>query len=191
MARGQRVPQEARDEILVMFRAGASPYSIAEELGLGHQTIYRILREAGAMAIRGDQIYHLSKEERAQLIEDYVRGDNVDEIRLRYKVSLELMYRMLSQAGIPRRHEQYLASRKMALEDAIQMYREGAKLVDIKLATRVSASTLMYELRKRDVPMRTELKKAKAADTQLTEEEQVLKPRSERDNGGSHTHEAA
>jgi len=127
---------------------------IAKEIGLSVQTVYRILRQEGVQPLRGQTIAHLDNHRLGLLIERYVRGDPLEDIRREASVSLSTFYQLLDDAGVPRRHETYLAERKQAGEDALTMYKAGKRLWQIKQATGISSSTLSNAIMANNIPRR-------------------------------------
>lgn len=154
MPRGVRTPEEVKDEIIALATAKISPYAISRELDMSVQTVYRILKEAGVKPLTGRAISGLDNVGLGRLLERYLSGDPVEEIRREASVSLATFYQLLDDAGVPRRHEQYLAERKTALDDAVTMYQQGKRLWQIHKATGVSSSTLTNELHARGLPTR-------------------------------------
>lgn len=160
--KGVKTSPEIRQEIVAFRRVNNSAYEIARELGISVQTVYRVLREEGVQPLTGRVTSHLSNVEIGNLIERYLKHENVDAIRRDANISLVTLYQILDDAGVPRRHEQISEERRQALDDAVSMYQDDRLIWEIIEATGVSTSTLTAELHKRKIPLRRAAKREAA-----------------------------
>lgn len=157
MPRGVKTEARTKAEILSLAQADppSKPDVIATELGVSLNTVYRVLREANLIgAILSPERAHLSVEATAKMIERYLANEDVATLLQEYSLSQATFYRLLRDNNVPTRGELAQEQRRRALDDAINMYRQGIKIWRITQVTGISGYKLNKAIHDRDVPMR-------------------------------------
>lgn len=148
-------------EMVSMYEQGADVKAIAEEFGRAPSTVYALLRDQG-IALRKDlgPSGFLDPELVETVLRDYAKGVPVTQIMAVTDLTQHTVYRILEEHGVETRR---MAARKqkktiaMAVNEAIQMYEDGAKLVAIQAQTGVYPQQLYAEMYKRAIPLRRDL----------------------------------
>lgn len=147
-------------QIAEMYEKGASVQEIAVEFDRARSTIYAMLQDAG-VTLRENSTNIASFIDASlvnQVVQDYARGVTLAKIKRTSGLSQHTIYRILEQASVPLRGS---ASEKESddrrVEQAIQMYKDGFKLVKIEVDTGVSSTMLYKALYREGVPLRSEL----------------------------------
>lgn len=147
-------------EAVKMYEAGQSVKQIAEELDRVPSTVYAWLQDAGVV-LKKDRPNISSLLDEAlvnQVVQDYVRGVSVAKIIRTSGLSQNTIYKILDEKEVPLRHaEDFRKVVDKRLELAVQMYKEGAKLVKIEVETGVQSTQLYKALYKEGIPLRRDI----------------------------------
>lgn len=157
MPKGVPLDDTVRNEIIALRRTEPppSPADISLELGVGLQTVYRVLRANQLIGDGvGSKVDHLTKQQIGEIIDAYVNDENITEICGDYAISTATLYDLLRAADVPTRSEAQAQQRKQALDDAINMYERGELVYTICRSTGISTYTLNAELHNRGIPLR-------------------------------------
>jgi transposase-like protein len=148
-------------EAVKMYEAGQSIKQIAEELDRAPSTIYALLHDAG-VALKKDRPGGITSFLDAalvdQVIKDYVSGVPVVRIMKTSGLTQSTIYQILEEREIPRRRSTEMRkTHNRSLEEAVEMYKNGAKLVAIYMKTGVHANQLYQELHILNEPLRRDI----------------------------------
>lgn len=158
-----RLPLEQRVEIIdAAVVAGLSPYEISQIHHIPEGQVISILREQGIPTGRRYGSSVADKFSAAQLddiVADYKDFDmQVREVCQKWGLSHQQLLRLLDQLQIPRRinMSEYRLGSALRLQRAVQMYVDGAKMLEIYDETGVGSPTLYKELYQRKIPTRAQ-----------------------------------
>lgn len=147
-----------------MYNQGANIGTICQELGKSVTTVYQLLREGGIVPNRAQEggpklvTLVLPEEVVKRVVADYLADVSMAKITRDTELTINTVYKILRETNTPlRRGQDYQEVRHMRIEQAIRMYREGAKLIKIEMETGVQATQLYKELAKAGVQLRREM----------------------------------
>ena len=160
----EKIRKSIVDETVKMYEAGMPIGGIAEELGKSVTTVYALLREGGVEPKRREEsqtrsiVDALPKEIVEQVTLDYVKGVSMSRIVRTSGLSINTVYKILKETGTAlRRSEDNKAAFDMRLEKAVQMYKDGDKLIKIEMETGVQSNQLDKALYKQEVQLRRDI----------------------------------
>lgn len=142
-----------REEAIQMAQDGIEVADIAHELEVSRSTVYRWFSEEGIEYRKPGDAY---RDNAAEIIDAYNRGDSVSKICKEFSINHTMMYTILEEFDVPRRvTDATEKGRVRALDTAVEMYVEGAKLRKIQAETGVYSARLYAELEKRGISNRS------------------------------------
>lgn len=147
-------------EAVKMYEAGQSIKQIAEELSRAPSTIYAWLQDADVVLKKDRPNISTLLDEGLvnQVVQDYVRGVSVAKIIRVTSLSQNTIYKILDEKEVPlRRSEDFRKVVDKRLDQAVQMYKDGSKLIKIEVETGVQSTQLYKELYKQGVPLRRDI----------------------------------
>jgi len=151
---------EILPEILRMYEAGQSVKAIATELDRAPSTIYALLQDAGVV-LKKDRpgiSSFLDSTLVDQVVKDYVDGVPVTRIMKTSELTQNTIYLILQEREIPRRRSpERRKAHNESLDEAVEMYQNGEKLIAIHIRTGIHANQLYTEIYKRNMPLRREI----------------------------------
>ena len=136
-------------EIVEMHSSGIGIGAIAAEMGVSTTTIRNVLKKYGQST---KQARSVATED--IIAEDYVNGDPVPDILVRHGINHSKLYAILARHGIETRRAAAVNGNKLRLDQAVQMYEDGASIYSITEETGIAQPTLHAELHKRAVKLR-------------------------------------
>lgn len=157
------IPVEVINEMVEMYMAGHSVREVAEEFGRAPSTVYAVFQDAGVelrKESRESVCAHLEPKLVEWVVDDYVKGVPVAKMIKMTGLSQHTIYQILEEKEVPTRASP-AERRKVhskSLEEAIQKYQAGDKLIKIYVDTGVGTNTLYAELYRRNIPLRREMK---------------------------------
>lgn len=153
MPSGRQVPEDVYDEIVQMLKEGFTPNEISEETGWAKGTIRKIRREAGFYGRHIDPLRGLDTD---AIVTEYREGERVLDICIKHEINSQKFYKILALIGEPLRTKDptYQEARARAMEEAVQMYKDGWYIYDITEETGIGQVSLHKEVKKRDIPLR-------------------------------------
>jgi transposase-like protein len=164
MAR-KRTPEEIaelQEEATEMVKGGLSVAESASELGISETYLYQLLNRAGVKlpGWTGQRVTVLdliADEVKEELVKVWLAKEMPVSVLLsRYGISYNTLYRILREQGVDVQAEVQVAEdmRAARMEQAIQMYLDGAKLWQIKAETGIHQPVLHAELHERGIELR-------------------------------------
>ena len=136
-------------EIVQMYKGGIKVGAISDEMQLSATAVRRILKKHGI-----DLDYSQTGVDEDAVIERYLTNEPIPNILKDHKITYGKLYGILSRHGVPTRKALNNPGHEMALERAIEMYKEGHYLWQIAEETGVAQPTLHRELHRRKIPLR-------------------------------------
>lgn len=143
------VSEDQKTEIIEMLIGKMSVRAIAEETGISEGSVRKVGIEAGVLAQRHEEAHDI-----ANIMEMYQDGTPVAEILATHNLTYATFYSVLARNNIPTRRVANEDSRKRQLDEAVELYKQGMRIVEITEETGVTQPTLHLELHKRSVPLR-------------------------------------
>jgi transposase-like protein len=140
-----------KQEAMEMAKAGMSVPVIAHEMDVSPQTIRNWLKAQGQEQPTATKDV-LAKE--AEVIEAYEAGVAVATILKQFDIERAKLYYLLSKYSVTTRQTTLKDSRKRALDEACQMYKDGFVIRQITEDTGVHQPTLHAELARRGIELR-------------------------------------
>lgn len=137
------------EEIVQMWEAGLGLTQIASEFGTSTAIVRRHLATKG---ISPDQ--DVVKDYEPAVIEAYQKGVSIKAITLKHNISTAKVYDVLAKNDIPIRKVAQRDAKQRQMDEAVQMYKDGAMLKEILAETGVPQPTLHNELHARGVRLR-------------------------------------
>jgi lambda repressor-like predicted transcriptional regulator len=141
--------QSREQEIVEMHNGGLGLGAISEELGLSTTAIRNVLQKYGVSTRK----IRATKDEDT-IIEQYLEGGPIPEILTEHTITYGKLYSILARHGVPTRKVLNKEGRKLALDQAVEMYEKGYKIWKITEETGVHQPTLHQELHRRGVQLR-------------------------------------
>jgi len=89
-----------RDEIVRLWRAGASVKRVAREVGTRDTTVSRVLAEAGITPRLGGKHHRFSEEQTAELVRDFLSGASLAELARKHDSNPITVRGTLRRAGV-------------------------------------------------------------------------------------------
>lgn len=165
MSKYPRLPVEQILEMTDMYNAGGSPAAIADAYGIELLHLMEVLKEQGAVIKeRRRTVFERYDEDMLdELSHMYARGDRVADICAQFSLSVNTFYHLLRELGIPTRTQspEALSGFQVALDKAVQLYKEGFPYWKIESETGVSQQSLVRALHKRGIQMRNQIRLVK------------------------------
>lgn len=155
----KKMTDVSKEELFEMVQAGMPVANAAEEVGITTTHAYSLLRRAGIHLNRGERIKDRFTEEERQEIKEqyYTLHMRVIDICRRWGFGSEApFYSFLRQMDWPpRTHLKEVVEGKVAaMEQAVQMYKDGVKLWKIVHETGVQQPKLHHQIHIRGIPLR-------------------------------------
>lgn len=156
------VRQALVKDAVTMYEGGATIAEIKNELGHSNTMIYQLLREGGVEPRRREEtplnILDVFPDVTIEkVVTAYVKGDSMVKIRKETELSYNTIYAILAAKKVPLRRTAGQSKEDPALEQAIRMYEDGAKLIMIEIETGVSQTRLYKELYLRKITLRRDI----------------------------------
>lgn len=158
-----KVRQGLVDMAVNMYSQGANIADICREMEKSVTTVYQLLREGGIVPNRAQEggpkriTDVLPKEIVDKVVADYVTDVSMARIIRNYELSVNSVYKILRETNTPlRRGQDYREIRHDRIEQALRMYKDGAKLIKIEIETGIQSTQLYKELGKAGIPLRRE-----------------------------------
>lgn len=145
---------ERDEEIVRMRQAGLPREAVADEMNVSVGTVRNVEiaagiaqpREAGSPEILSDSV--------EQVIEKYNSGARVFDILREHNLTYTRLYKLLADNNVPVRKIANADARERQLDEAVAMYEQGVRIVEITSETGVNQPTLHAELHARGVELR-------------------------------------
>lgn len=160
----ERIHQALVTTAVEMYEQGAAIGAICQELGRSTTTIYQLLREGGvepkrrAEAVSVNIVDVLPPEMINAIVADYKANLSVARIMRVHDLTLYTLYKILDETKTPlRRAEDYSGIVRMRLDHAVQMYKDGAKIIQIEVETGIQSTQLYKELYKQGISLRRDI----------------------------------
>jgi len=146
------MPEELYDEIVEWLKQGVPAREVAEEMGWSLGTIYKIRTENN---IRGRLVDPLQGLDTDQIVEDYRVMKN-REVMAKHDISHRRLFIILELVGEPtkKNHPEHQAAQARAIDEAMQMYKDGELLWVIEADTGLTQPTIHKHLHLRGVELR-------------------------------------
>jgi len=153
-----------QDDLQEMYRLyvdeGVSLDELAAEFGYRRVEISKAFREmTGGEVLRGKAsvVEKFDESTLEAIVADYKLGLRIKEIVAKYNIpTTGTFYSLLNQLGVPVRSQtqSVLEARRRAINEAVQMYKDGYAYWQIRDDTGIHQPELCAELHRRGVPMR-------------------------------------
>lgn len=147
---------ESEDEIIAMYNGGMTGGAVAAEMGIDVTTVYKVLRRRGVPRRPSGAG---SKYDVTAIVDAYLdivvdKGGKVQDVIDQFKVTHAQLYSWLRQYDIPLANQIKTPAREERDQLAVEMYKEGWKIMEICAQLRIDAPQLYILLNRAGVPKR-------------------------------------
>ena len=144
--------EEKVQEVIKMHEGGLSIEAIATEMGLGNQTVRRILKDHGQDTSR--RVTSDKTIDEDGVAQAYADGRPIPEIIAKFHINHQKLYQILKTHDVEVRKVSEAEITEVRMDRAIDMYKAGWPLWGIKNETGISQPALHAELHRRNIPLR-------------------------------------
>jgi len=153
--------ESIRQTIVMMYQGGISVQNIVQEVeGVTSRDVRMVLKEMGILSGPGRRPTVIESYDESILNEmliDYYDKMPMRELMEKYQIrSMDRFYLILRELGQPARQNtpEHMDGRKMRLDHACDLYKQGVPIWKIVEETGVDQPRLHAELHKRKIPTR-------------------------------------
>jgi len=154
------VDEEEENDIVGMYESGLTGAEIARELGRNSTTIYSALKRRGVIMREQGPKASVDWVEVFLSYQEYKEGHlELPEVLKAHGITLASLEHQRRVQGIETKANDLAPQRKMRDEIAIELYKEGRKIAQIRDITGLSLPMLYEKLKQAGVPLRRRDKK--------------------------------
>lgn len=149
-----KLSEEQVDEIVKKYEAGVGCVKLGRQFGVGHNTIYRILKDKGINIRNIEQRRKLSENQKDKIVEEYLHGLSVTKLGKEYGVHFSTIMEALNERNIKCRGNKIRALSENDIDNIVEEYENGLTTVELGRKYGVSHKTIAKALNDRKIEHR-------------------------------------